>query len=393
MADLSDSMVPEVGSLPDEWDVIVIGAGVLGAFHTYFARLKGLRTLLIERGVLPTEASVRNFGTLVPSAMEAGVWLNRAIESVRTYRQLSQQVSIPLKCEGTQYLATSPAEWAVVKEFADDGRKAGYQCQLLDESESARLNPAIDPRNGLGSLHFPDDARIEPRRFFSILIPWMQRDLGCSYLSRTTVVDVSASGGSVRVGTAAGRRFSARHVFVCCGADLRTLFPNRLAAAGLVRCKLQMLRTVARNSPPLSATIASGLSLRWYPSFRICKSWQGLREESHDPELTRRGIHVLMVQDADGSVVIGDSHEYSSGDLDDQLSARTEALILREARRLARLELWEVAERWHGIYALHPEMPLFQQTLEGCIHLITGIGGKGMTTGPAVARESIDRIA
>jgi len=38
-------------------------------------------------------------------------------------------------------------------------------------------------------------------------------------------------------------------------------------------------------------------------------------------------------------------------------------------------------------------MPLFHKTLEGCIHLITGIGGKGMTTGPAVARESIDRIA
>lgn len=393
MSDFRDLSFPQASWASEEWDVVVVGAGVLGAFHAYFARLRGLRTLLIERGELPTEASVRNFGTLVPSAMQAGEWHQRALESVRVYKELSRQVTIPLRCEGTQYLATTPGERAVIEEFARAGPAAGYECRLLDAAESARLNPALDPKNCLGSLHFAGDARIEPRGFFRSLIPWLQKELGCTYLPRTTVVRLSESGGFARVGTAAGHRFTARHVFVCSGADLSTLFPQALASAGLVRCKLQMLRTAAGNTPTLAATIASGLSLRWYPSFRICASWPRLLSESHDPEITRRGIHVLMVQDADGSVVIGDSHEYSSGDLEVPLSGRTEAIILREARRLARLELWEVAERWEGVYALHPESPLFRQTVQGCIHLVTGIGGKGMTTGPAVARESIDRIA
>jgi len=34
------------------WDVVVVGAGVLGTFHACFACQRGLRTLLIERGSL-----------------------------------------------------------------------------------------------------------------------------------------------------------------------------------------------------------------------------------------------------------------------------------------------------------------------------------------------------
>ena len=42
-------------------DVIVIGAGVLGTFHAYFAAQKGCTTLLIERNAFPNDASTRNF--------------------------------------------------------------------------------------------------------------------------------------------------------------------------------------------------------------------------------------------------------------------------------------------------------------------------------------------
>src|SRR5690242_2481761 len=68
----------EGGVDAEDFDVAVIGAGVLGTFHAYFACKKGLRTVLIERGGLPGEASVRNFGILFPSGMTAGPWHRRA---------------------------------------------------------------------------------------------------------------------------------------------------------------------------------------------------------------------------------------------------------------------------------------------------------------------------
>ena len=372
-----------------DWDVIVVGAGVLGAFHAYFAGRRGMRTLLIERGQWPSDASVRNFGTLVPSAMTAGLWLQRAGESIRIYRELAESVPLPLRCAGTQYLATTPAERDVLEEFARIGPPMGYGCELLTTGESMALNPSIRQDNCLASLYFPGDARVNPRELFALLIPWMAKELGCAYQPRTTVVGISSRGRECRVLTSNGTEYSAGRVFICCGAELRTLFPERLAAAGLVRCKLQMARTQPQPSLSLTATIASGLSIRWYPSFRNCTKWAALECEPVDPEVVRRGIHVLMVQDADGTIVVGDSHEYSSGDLTAELDAVTESLFLREAQRLIQLPNWNVSSRWHGTYALHPDRQLFNETIEGMIHLVTAIGGKGMTTGPAVARESI----
>ena len=377
--------------MPGEWDIIVVGAGVLGAFHAYFASRKGLRTLLIERDDLPQEASVRNFGTLVPSAMTPGVWLDRAKESVDIYRDLAERLPFPLQTGGTQYLATTAAEWDVLEEFSRIGPALGYECRLLDLSESLQLNP-IERSNCLGTLLFPYDARIEPRRFFHMFIPWLSTEGGCDFRPRTVVVGITESPNGCRVVTADGTAYACGHVFVCGGADLRTLFPEQFASAGLVLCKLQMLRLGAQPDVRLRTTIASGLSIRWYPSFQSCKTFERLRAEPVNAEVARHGIHVLMVQDEDGSIVVGDSHQYSSGDLDDTLDGSTESMILREARRLARLPSWDVLERWHGVYALHPERPIFQQTINERIHIVTGIGGKGMTTGPALARESIEQL-
>jgi FAD dependent oxidoreductase TIGR03364 len=220
----------------------------------------------------------------------------------------------------------------------------------------------------------------------------MVRHLGCGYLPGTVVVRAALDGNECRLTTADQREYRARHVFICSGSDLRTLFPEQFQQAGLIHCKLQMLRTEAVENTVLPMAVASGLSLRRYPSFQICPSWSRLQEEAIDPEVSNRGIHVLLVQDPDTSLVLGDSHEYAVEDHDERLESRTEQLILAEARRLLRLPHWRVAQRWQGTYTLHPERPLFSETLDGRIHLLTGIGGKGMTTGPALARESINRI-
>jgi glycine/D-amino acid oxidase-like deaminating enzyme len=105
------------------------------------------------------------------------------------------------------------------------------------------------------------------------------------------------------------------------------------------------------------------------------------------------GVHILTVQDPDGSFVVGDSHEYGTGDLSEVLDARLESLILSEARKLIELKTWEVAQRWHGVYGMPRNGDLYRATIDEVIHVVTGIRGKGMTTGPAVARETIDALA
>lgn len=377
----------------NHFDVVVIGAGVLGAFHAYFAIERGLRVALIERGDMPNDASVRNFGTIVPSAMTPGEWHRRGMETVEVYRSLAERLPIGLQFGGTQYLASTDAERTVIEEFARLGPERGWRCTLLDQKDSIAINPTVDPAYCQASLHFPDDLRVDSRRLFATFIPWLRDSLGCIYLPRTVAVQVEGSDGGCVVNLASGQRLTAEHVFVCTGADYRTLFPRLFAASGLGAYRLQMLRTKPQGDQKLGATIASGLSIRWYASFRMCPSWSALAKEPTDPEIDRRGIHILLVQDADGRLVVGDSHEYTTDDFPAPAEARTEELILREAARMTRFQNWQVDERWLGIYPSHPTEPLFRQTIGERVHIVTGIGGKGMTTGPAVARESIDALS
>jgi FAD dependent oxidoreductase TIGR03364 len=373
------------------WDLIVIGAGVLGTFHAYFAAKRGWRVLLLERGDWPGEASVRNFGTLMAGSL-LGEWRRRGLESIAIYRGLAPQAGFDFSDCGSLYHVTTPIEAAVLQEFAQVAPRDGVRCELLDSTRAAVLNPLLRPEQVRQALFFPDDARLEPRGLFRHLIPWLTREFQVEYRPVTLAAQAWSNGGEACVRTAAGTELHARHVVVCNGADLRTLFPDRFTAAGFERCKLQMMRMHPQPRLRLPTTVASGLTLRRYPAFSICPSWARLKDEPVAPGVLEAGIHILMVQDPDGSFVLGDSHEYSAGDLSEILDTRIEALILAEARKLIQLPSWEIAQRWHGIYSMPKDAEIYTETIDKVIHIVTGIRGKGMTTGPAVARESIDAL-
>jgi FAD dependent oxidoreductase TIGR03364 len=373
------------------WDLIIVGAGILGTSHAYFAAQRGWRVLLLERSDWPAEASVRNFGTLMAGSL-TGEWRRRGMESIAFYRDLAPQAGFHFSPCGSLYQVTTPVEADILEEFAKLAPRDACRCELLDPSRAVALNPLLQREHVRLALFFPDDARVEPRSLFRRLIPWLTREFQVQYCPATVAIHVWASGGEACVRTADGAEFHARHAVVCNGSDLRTLFPDRFKAAGFERCKLLMLRTVAQPHLRLPTTVASGLTLRRYPAFANCPSWARLSEESVVQGVLEAGIHILTVQDPDGSFVVGDSHEYGTGDLSEILNARIESLILSEARKLIELSSWEIAERWHGVYSMPKDAEIYRATIDEVIHLVTGIRGKGMTTGPAVARETIDAL-
>ncbi len=374
------------------WDVVVVGSGVLGLFHAYHASRLGLRTLLIEKDSRPMRASVRNFGMIIPSGMPPGEWHRRAEESARLYQQLASDVGFPILHRATQYVASTPEELQVIREFAERGPDQGYHCEFLDQRQSLEANAAIRPDYCLGSILFHSDLRIDPRVLIDKMVDWFSRQEHCTYLPKTMAVRARVEGSRCRVTTADDTQHEAQQVFVCNGSDLRILFPDRMNDHGLVHCKLLMLRT-APQQMNLQSSLASGLSVRRYPSFQLSPSWEAMQKSSvHDPALLEAGIHILAVQDADGRIVLGDSHEYSQDDLNDHLDANLERLLLSECRRMLRLSHWEIDERWHGVYTSNAAGELFEETIDGRIHVVTGIGGKGMTTSPALARERIEHI-
>ncbi len=381
---------------PNSSDVIVIGAGVLGAFHAYFAARKGYKTLLLERNGLPNDASTRNFGMVVQSIVEAeGEWAEYAQASREIYQAIQQECDISVNVPGSLYLASTEAERVVLEEFVQLYAST-YNCEYLSATEARYRYPFAQADYCQGALHFANDFTIEPRRLLKQWIPYFTEREQVRYVPYTTVVSVESSGKQCVVKDARGNTFTAEQVFVCSGAEYRTLFPEFFRMSGLCICKLQMMQTIALPARTLPLSILSGLSILRYPAFKATPSYDKLRLQPVNDDLRAYGIHLLFKQAVDGSVIIGDSHEYSdfqdASAGEEYTNCHINEAILCYGKRMLTLPSWEIEKTWNGYYLLHPQREVYTETLHGNIHITTGIAGKGMSTGPGFSRQHVNAV-
>jgi glycine/D-amino acid oxidase-like deaminating enzyme len=67
-------------------------------------------------------------------------------------------------------------------------------------------------------------------------------------------------------------------------------------------------------------------------------------------------------------------------------------LVLKYARGFLALPSFEIGQRWHGVYAKHPELPYIHLTPGPGVAVVTGTGGSGMTLSFGIAERTIDLL-
>ena len=86
----------------------------------------------------------------------------------------------------------------------------------------------------------------------------------------------------------------------------------------------------------------------------------------------------MASQFPNGEVILGDSHEYGDN-ITPFDKSEIDDLMLRELEKVIRLQDWTIKEKWHGIYAKHPELPIYEEDIDEVVSLFVGTGGAGMT--------------
>lgn len=377
-------------------DVIVVGAGVLGTFHAYFASKKGYRTLLLESNPLPNDASTRNFGMIVQTIVApGGEWARHAQSSRETYLKLQHEYGLPVRQLGSIYVASTETEVQVLQEFASLYGTM-YRCGYFDAGEALRRYPFLHAAYCKAVLHFPDDLAVEPRLLLRQLISHFTQSGLIRYRGQATVISVEVSGQHCIVKDANGNTYLAEKVFICNGAKYQMLFPHVFHHSGLKICKLQMMQTVPQTPGLLPHSVLSGLSILRYPGFSCCPSYALLQAQPVEEHLRAYGIHLLFKQASNGSIIIGDSHAYSAFEDvekgEEYTDWRINEAILEYGKRLLTLPSWEIQQFWNGYYVIHPQQEVYTETIDNRIHIVTGIGGKGMSTGPGFARSHVEDV-
>jgi FAD dependent oxidoreductase TIGR03364 len=364
------------------YDDAVVGAGIVGLAHAYHLARSGRRVVVVERSPRAEGASVRNFGMLWPIGQPPGPALKLALRSRAVWLDVLRAAGLWHDPVGSLHLAYHDDEAAVLREFAAGGH--GYEIALLTPAQ-VRERSAVVRTDGLKcGLWSATEICVDPRAVVAGLPGFLAREYGVEF--RFGCAATAYDRPALRAG---GRSLVADRLWVCSGADVETLYPEALGAAGLVRCKLQMMRT-----PPvgwrLGPMLAAGLTLRHYRAFAHCPSLPAVcaRLDRDDPDYGRYGIHVMASQNGLGELVLGDSHEYGAA-IEPFDKPEIDRLVLDYLRTFLDVADVPIAARWHGVYAKHPTEPYTALRPAPGVTAVIGVGGAGMTLSFGLAERVV----
>lgn len=369
-------------SAAKKFDLAVVGAGILGLSCALAAARRNLKVVVIERGTQAQGASVRNFGLITVTGQDPGsIWpLARRTRDV--WEQVAAQAGIPILQRGVWIPAQRPESAAVLEAFLRTDTAEG--CELLTAAAALNRCPDLQTRGLRAVLWSPHDLRVESRDAIPALAAWLAREHGVTFLWETAVREVDTPTIQTSRGPVA-----ATAVVVCPGDDLETLFPERLKGARISRCTLQMLR-LGNPGFVLPGTLMSDLSMVRYGGFATLPEAVALRErlQEDQPEYFQHGIHLLVAQGADGSLVVGDSHHYGPAPVI-FTDERIYDLLLDEYRAVTGRRAPPIRERWTGTYAVADGRSVLIESPSAQTRLVVVTSGVGASTGFAIGEQVI----
>jgi FAD dependent oxidoreductase TIGR03364 len=367
-----------------EYDLAVVGAGILGLAHALAALRLGKRVVVIERDQRANGASIRNFGFITVTGQQRGECWERARRSRDVWAEIAPRADIDVVQEGLAVVARRPEAAAVLDAFLQT--EMGADCTLLDRANASRRFPQFRGKVE-AVLWSPVDLRVESRDAIPRLAAWLASQ-GVVFVNGATVLEVAPPAIRTSLGV-----ISAGRVVVCPGDELATLFPERMAALGILRCKLQMMRLRPEVGFELPGAVMTDLSLVRYLGYAELPEAAPLRvrlEREQLPHLAG-GVHLIAVQSSDGSLVVGDTHRYG-GTMDPFAEAALDALVLEELDSVFPGLDYDVEERWIGTYASLPDRLMVVDQPSDLVRLVVVTSGTGASTSFAIGEEVIGEL-
>ncbi|MFJ6796840.1 NAD(P)/FAD-dependent oxidoreductase [Streptomyces sp. NPDC091268] len=144
-------------------DVVIIGAGVVGAACAYYASRSGLSVAVVDRGPVAGGTTGAGEGNLLLSDKDAGPELDLALLSTRLWRELAAVLpgEIEYEAKGGLVVARDETTVKALRGFADGQRAAGVDAVEVGPDGLRDLEPHLAP--GLaGGFHYPEDAQVQP---------------------------------------------------------------------------------------------------------------------------------------------------------------------------------------------------------------------------------------
>jgi glycine oxidase len=339
------------------WDVVIIGAGIIGLSLAISLRKHGVRVLVVERGEPGREASSAAAGMLVGSGTELPAALHAlAAESARMYPEFAHELEdesglkVDLREQGT-ILISATADFPAGAERLSKEKLHELEPELAplessDSSPDGRASPLGNQKRNPAA--YLAERSVDPRALVAAAVK-AARHRGVDISSGTEVGALLISGNRVSGVQTEKTSYSAGIVVNCAGAWAGCIAPLKFPVTPV---KGQMLAVV--DGPSLQHVI--------------------------------RGEEVYLVPRSDGRIVIGSTLEDAG--YDKRTNVDTIQRLLYVARELVpALASAKMHEDWAGLRPGTPDhLPLLGETRTPGYFVATGHYRDGILLAPITAQ-------
>ena len=201
-------------------DVAIVGAGILGLAHAYFAAKRGRTVVVFERSPRAQGASVRNFGMIWPIGQRAGVVHQMAMRSRQIWNEILDESELPYRPTGSLHVVYHQDEAEVAREFVERAPALGYTCSWLSPAEVLNKSQSVNPKGLVGGIWSPTELTVDPRQILAKLPAYLAEKFGVQFRFGTAVRSIQLP----RI-EAGSEVWQAEQAVVCGGDDFETLFP------------------------------------------------------------------------------------------------------------------------------------------------------------------------
>jgi sarcosine oxidase subunit beta len=279
---------------PKTADVVIIGAGVIGASIAFHLTRHGIKPLVIEKSDPAAGSSGACDGLVFLQSKKPGLHLKLALESRKRFDALNETLGrrIEFKNPGGMCLIESEAELAAMRLFVDEQRRSGLEVELIDGDEARRREPCLSEKV-IAATYSALDSQVNPYALtFAFLAA--AKSAGAQVLTGAEVRDVEAASGKITGLIAGNHRINA---------------PVVVNAAGALAAEIGRMAGLDIPITPRRGQILVTASLP--PLLRHCLISAQYVAVKFKPELAGTGGMGYSLEQADsGNILIGSTREF-----------------------------------------------------------------------------------
>jgi glycine/D-amino acid oxidase-like deaminating enzyme len=205
---------------PDVPDVLIVGAGIVGAACAQACAQSNLRTVILERALVGGGATAAGMGHIVAMDDSPAQWALTCYAG-ELWRHLAPSLpqSVEYRETGTLWVAADAEEMAEVERKAVLYKESGIPAEVLNAAQLRSAEPHLRP-DLAGALLVRQDAVLYP----PVAAEWLLQQAGQRGATRMRGEAVAAGHGEVHL--ADGRIVRARAIVLATGADSALLPPS-----------------------------------------------------------------------------------------------------------------------------------------------------------------------